>query len=173
MTCLLLRNRCGDSVRPDAATKHVGLTAGRQALSTLAGVVIGLAASWAQAQTSATAWLSVSMPHGGCSLTARQDGTASIHFGAMPRWVRVGTGTFNFEQLVRDLREKSSAQSASSPAGVPVGTVSLPANEDLLFIHDEAFVRSLLQRAWDSRVRSSAEREIEDYNGVAEACSLR
>ena len=148
-------------------------TARHHSLNSLASAILCLAASSAQAQTSPADWLSVDMPHGGCSLTARQDGTASIHFGAMPRWVHISTGTFNFEQLVQDLRKKSYPQSAGRPSGVPVGSVSLPASKDLLFIHDEALVRSLLQRAWNARVLPSTAREIEDYNWVAEACSLR
>ncbi|RQP21432.1 hypothetical protein DZC73_28570 [Albitalea terrae] len=90
----------------------------------------------------------------------------------MPRWVRVGTGTFNFEQLAKDLQAKSYPQSAERPSGIPVGSVSLPTSKDLLFIHDEALVRSLLQRAWTARVLPSTPQEIEDYNWVAKACSL-
>lgn len=136
-------------------------------------VLVCLATGSAQAQTSPAASLSVDMPHGGCRLTVARDGTASIHFGAMPRSIRVGPGAFSFETLVKDLQGKSYPQNAQRPPGVPVGTVSLPASEELLFIHDEAHVRSLLQRAWTARVIPLTPREIEDYGWVSKACTLR
>lgn len=148
-------------------------TTHRQSMTALASLAIFLAGKCALAQTDPVPSLSVDMPHGGCSLNARQDGKASIHFGAMPRFVRATPGTFNFEQLVKDLREKSYPQSAGKPAGVPVGSVSLPAMKELLFINDEELVRSILQRAWQARVLPSTPREIEDYNWVSRACALQ
>lgn len=143
-------------------------------LNALASVVIALclATSGAQAQTNPAPSLSVDMPHGGCRLTVAQDGTASISFGAMPRFVRVGPGAFSFESLVKNLREKSYPQNAQRPPGITVGSVSLPASEELLFIHDEAFVKSLLQRAWRARVIPTTPREIEGHDWVAQACAL-
>jgi hypothetical protein len=96
--------------------------------------------------------VSVDMPHGGCSLTAFEDGSASIHYGAMPRWIRVAADAFNFKQLVTDLRDRSYAQSTQSPRKESAGSVMLPNSEDLLWIDDREFVKSLLARAPGSRV---------------------
>lgn len=145
----------------------------RQSLAALASAVVYVASSSALAHAEPELWLSVDMPHGGCSLNVGQDGRASINFGAMPRFVHVAPGTFDFEQLVRDLREKSYPQSTGRRTGVPVGSVSLPASRDLLLIDDEKLVNSFLQRAWKARVLPSTAHEIEDYNWVSKACALR
>jgi hypothetical protein len=126
----------------------------------------------ALAQGHPVPWLSVDMPYGGCSLNAQQDGTASIHYGAMPRFIRVARGTFDFEQLVKDLLAKSYPSSVGRPIGAPVGGVSLSQRQDLLFIDDEKLVRSLLQRAWKARVPPTTPQEIEDHDWVSKACSL-
>ncbi len=148
-------------------------TTSLRSLSTLGSAIICVAASSTQAQTNPPDSLSVDMPHGGCRLIARQDGTASTSFGAMPKFAHVGAGALNFEQLAKELREKSYPQSDTSPTGVAIGSVSLPASKDLLLIHDEAFVKALLQRAWNARVLPSTRREIEDYDWVARMCSFQ
>jgi hypothetical protein len=127
----------------------------------------------ALAQTAPVPALSVDMPPGGCRLTAWLDGEASISYGAMPRWVRVARGTFDFEQLVHDLRDKSYTQSASKLTHNPGGTLSLPGSEDLLFLDDSELVRSLLQGAWRARVPPTTPQELKDYNWVLMACSLQ
>lgn len=125
------------------------------------------------AQKSPAQWLSVDMPHGGCSLTVGEDGSASIHFGAMPKWVRVPPGTFNFEQLAKWLRAKSHPQSARKAAGAVVGSLSLPDSKDLLFIDERHVVRSLLERAWGVRTPPDTPLEVEDYAWVSGVCSLK
>lgn len=136
-----------------------------------AAVCVACTASIAQVEPAL--WVSVDMPHGGCNLTVASDGGASIHFGAMPKRVRVTPGTFDFAQVVSVLRENSYPQSARSLTKGPVGSVSLPNGGDLLFIDDITLVRSLLQRAWSARVAPATTRELEDYNWVSDACSLR
>ena len=142
-------------------------------LYALTCAAICLVGSDGHAQVEAALWLRVDMPHGGCSLTARQDGSASIHFGAMPRWVRVAPGTFEFKELVNDLRARSYDQNARKSARFPVGSLSLPASKELLFIDDDKYIRLLLQRAWGARVLPSVQKESEDYKWVSEACSLQ
>jgi hypothetical protein len=127
----------------------------------------------ALAQVEPTPWVSVDFPHGGCSLTVEANGSASIHFGAMPRWVRASPGTFVFEQLVKDLSDKSYPQSSRRLTDRAVGSVSLSRSQDLQYIDDGELVRDLLQRAWRARKPPMTMRELEDHNWVARACSLR
>lgn len=135
-------------------------------------MVLTTASSGALAQEGTVRWLSVDMPHGGCSLTAQQDGSASIHFGAMPRWIHVAPGTFGFEELVKLLRAKSFPQSSRETTGPQVGSLLLPGSQDLLFIDDRETVSSLLERAWRAQVHPITPHEIEDYAWVSKACSL-
>ena len=144
-----------------------------QVLATLGFLALSATCAGAFAQESSSRWLSVDMPHGGCSLTAGPDGSAAILFGAMPRWVHVDPGTFSFEQLVKVLRAKSYPQSARRATGSPIGSLSLPDSEDLLLIDDYDVVRALLERAWEARVHPRTPREVEDHNWVSKACSLR
>ena len=116
--------------------------------------------------------LSVDMPHGGCSLTLRRDGQASIHYGAMPRWVRVTPGTFDFKQILALLHVKSYAQSERPSHKGAVGSVSLPEFEAVRFIDDGPLVRSLLEQAWKARVVLGEHSDQEDYRWVARACSF-
>lgn len=132
--------------RPSSATQHMPPATRCRWLNALASMILCVAAANTSAQTEPAARL---------------------------RSVRVGAGTFNFEQLARAVQEKSYPQGAENAAKVPVGSVSLPAGKELLLIHDETLVRSLLQRAWNARVPPSTAREIEDYDWVAKACSLQ
>ena len=116
--------------------------------------------------------VSVDMPHGGCQLTIWKDGKASISYGAMPRWVRVVPGTFQFDQTIRLLRAKSYPQSNRSARSESAGTLLLPESQDLRFINDSALVRSLLERAWKARAAPARPPENEDYQWVARACSF-
>ena len=118
-------------------------------------------------------WLSVDMPHGGCSLTVRQDGQASIHFAAMPRWIRVAQGVFELDELTRMLRSRAYRQGEHQSHGEQVGSVSFPGSEELWFIDDDGLVRSLLEQGWKARAQPMGEAEIEDYEWVARACSFQ
>jgi hypothetical protein len=122
------------------------------------------------AQADPAMWLTVDLPYGGCRLIVRRDGTATIYFGAMPRWVTVARGTFNFEQLEKILRAKSYPQSDKDPIPLP-GTLSFP-DSTTLVIDDYRLVRSLLERAWKARELPKNPFEVEDYAWVSKACSL-
>lgn len=148
-------------------------TTPRQLSAAIRFAALCIVGSNALAQLAPAPWLSVDMPHGGCGLTVRQDGTASIRFGAMPRWVRVAPGTFDFDQLASDLRNKSYPQNTSRSTGYPIGSLSLPESKDLLLIDDEELIRSLLEQAWRARVPPKTPRELEDYDWVSKACSLQ
>ena len=126
----------------------------------------------AHAQEPPVPVVSIDMPHGGCNLTIRKDGKALIHYGAMPRWVRVTPGTFDFDQLILLLRAKSYPQSDRPLHAESVGTVKLPEFEDLRLINDAALVRSLLERAWKARAAPTRQSQDEDYRWVARACSF-
>ena len=135
----------------------------------LAFFVVG---NGAHAQEASVPTVSVDMPHGGCSLTIRKDGKALIHYGAMPRWIHVTPGTFDFDQLVLLLRAKSYPQSDRSLHSESVGTLSLPEFQDLRLINDATLVRSLLERAWKARAAPTRQSEDEDYRWVAKACAF-
>jgi hypothetical protein len=141
-------------------------------VAALTCIAFSIAMPSALAQERSAHWLSVDMPHGGCSLTAHQDGSADIHFGAMPRWVRVAQHTFNFDELVKSLRGKSVSQRAPNAAGLAMGSLSLSDSTDLQFIDDHKLVRSLFERAWRARIRPTTRQEVEDYAWVSRACSL-
>lgn len=117
--------------------------------------------------------LSVDMPQGGCRLTAWQDGSAAIQFGAAPRSVRSAPGTFDFGTLLRDLQRRSSPQSQRKATGSPAGSLSLPANPELLLIDDGDLIRVLLERAWNARRSPTTPQEVEAYDWVATACKLQ
>jgi hypothetical protein len=155
-------------VRP----QHMLSATSKRLVATLACIAFTVAIPSALAQDRSALWLSVDMPHGGCRLTAHQDGSAAIHFGAMPRWVQVAPHTFSFDSLVKSLRQRSYSQRAPLGAGRPFGSLSLHDTADLLFIDDHELVRSLLERAWRARVRPTTPREVEDYAWVSKACSL-
>jgi hypothetical protein len=123
-------------------------------------------------QTNSARRLSVDMPSGGCSLTAEADGSAALHFGAMPRWIRVAPRTFKFDELAESLRARSYPQSDHKGITNLGGTLLLPGGDALLFIADHEFVRSLFRRAWSARVRPATAREVEDYAWVSKACGL-
>lgn len=116
--------------------------------------------------------VSVDMPHGGCTLTVRKDGKAALHYGAMPRWVRVTPGTFDFDELVRSLHAASFPQSDRPSRSESLGTVSLPGSEELRLIDDRVLVRSLLERAWEARTAPTLPAGEEDYRWVAKACGF-
>jgi len=116
--------------------------------------------------------VSVDLPHGGCRLTIRKDGEASIHYGAMPRWVRVTPGTFDFDQIVPLLRANSYPPSDRPSQNESVATLSLPESQNLRLINDVALVRSLLERAWKARAAPMEPSDDEDYRWVARACSF-
>ncbi|MDR6990172.1 hypothetical protein [Luteimonas sp. 3794] len=135
----------------------------------LACLVVG---NGAAAHESSVPGLIVDMPHGGCRLVVQQDGNASISYGAMPKLIRVAPGTFNFNELVLLLREKSYPQSDRSLHDEPVGTLLLPEEQDLLLINDAFLVSSLLERAWKARAAPTRQFDDESYRWVAEACAF-
>lgn len=116
--------------------------------------------------------LSVSLPGGGCTLAIREDGTAAIFYGALPRLVRVMPGTFNFDQIVLEFRSNAYPHSDRSLHGEPAGTVSFPESSELHFINDAAFARSLLERAWKAREAPTGQFEQDDYRLIAKTCAL-
>lgn len=144
-----------------------------RALSGAAFAVTCLASgSGAFAQVEATPTISIAMPHGGCRLVVARNGNASIGYGAMPRQVRVESGTFDFDQLITLLRKKSYPQTERTRNADVIGTVSLPEFDDLRFIDDLTLIRSLLERAWNAREAAAREGEEEDIRWVANACAL-
>lgn len=142
-------------------------------LTVFSCAVLHMASLGSLAQAGAMRGVIVDMPHGGCRLHAGDDGSASLQFGATARTVRVLPGAFDFELLVGALREKAYRQPAGKPAGHSIGSVSLPQDEELLFIDDEHLVNALLKRAWDARVLPSTPMEIEADEWVAKACAFR
>lgn len=117
--------------------------------------------------------VSVDMPHGGCRLSLWKDGQASISYGAMPKWVRVSPGTFDFERMIELLRSRSSPQGDDRPYDGPsAGTVALPGSEALRRIDDVGLVRSLLEKAWKARMVPSRDSTVEDRDWIAKICSF-
>jgi hypothetical protein len=161
----------------DAETKHWTLTmpfvVANKNLAASVCFALGTVGCATVAQTAPVRWLSVDMPHGGCSLTVGDDGKTAIHFGASARWVEVAQGTFDFERLARTLTSMSRPQSVRTSTGSPVGSVSLPDREALLFIDDYDTVRSLLQRAWNARLTPTSAEEAADHAWVARTCALK
>ena len=151
---------------------RAGRTTLRRIVATLAFIALNASVPSALGKDASVRWLSVDMPHGGCSLTVHQDGSATIHFGAMPRWVHVAPLTFSLDQLIKWLRAKSYPQRAPLGSGRRFGSLSLYGTPDLLFIDDHELVRALLERAWRARVRPTTPREVEDYAWASEACTL-
>jgi len=127
----------------------------------------------AEAQEAPMPAVSVDMPQGGCRLSLWKDGQASISYGAMPRWVRVTPGTFDFERMIELLRSRLSPQGDDRPYdGLSAGTVALPGSEALRRIDDVAWVRSLLEQAWKARMAPSRDSSAEDRDWIAKVCSF-
>ena len=115
--------------------------------------------------------LSVDMPHGGCRLTVFENGGGTITFGAMPRWITVQVGTYDYLELWRLLRASSYPQ-AQVPIRPESGSVSLSNGSDLRSIEDKPLVRRLLERGWKARIPPASADEEEDHRWVSDACSL-
>ena len=117
--------------------------------------------------------LVVDLPHGGCMLHVSKDGTASLSYGSMPRWIEITRNTFDFDKLVIALRSRASSATGDALPLRTGGSFSLPGDGGVVrFIQDEAFVRALLQRAWRARVAPKTAQEKEDARWVAKACPL-
>jgi hypothetical protein len=125
------------------------------------------------AQERPVPWLAVDIPLGGCRLSASEDGSASIHYGAVARRVEVQPGTFNLEKLTKTLRAKSYQPTAYKTERAPDGSLSLPDESGLLFHDDYEFVRSLLERAWGARVPPKTPEEVEAHAWISNSCSLK
>ncbi len=139
----------------------------------LACLALTVACVGTHAQEQSSRQITVDMPHGGCRLGVSQDGSASIAFGAMPRWVHVKGGVIDFAELKVALKTRSYPQRDFNAAKSHVGGLSLPGTQELLFIDDYDFVRWQLERAWSARVLPKTEREIEDDAWISKACALR
>jgi hypothetical protein len=125
------------------------------------------------AEANPSSRLIVDMPHGACRLEVDSDGGGSLAYGAMPRWVYVRPGTFDFKKTKRVLRDKSYPQSERTAAAARVGTLSLPGSEELLLIDDHALVEKLMVQAWRGKVAPETARESEDHLWISKACSLQ
>lgn len=126
----------------------------------------------ANAQKTPTFAVSVDMPHGGCRLSIRRDGQASIAYGSMPKRVWVTPGTFDFEQLLGVLLLRSYPQGDRPFDSQAVGTVALPGSEVLRLIDDVDLVRSLLDRGWKARMAPTHDSPTEDHHWIAKVCSF-
>lgn len=102
---------------------------------------------------------------------ANHDGSASIYYGAMPRWVNVPAGTFRFERLAKKLRAKSYSQSAEGAVELPGGLFFSDSTE-LLVIDEYRLFRSLIERAWQARELPKTPQEAEDAEWISKACAL-
>ncbi len=117
-------------------------------------------------------WLLVDMPHGGCRLEVSADGSGSIAYGAMPRWVQVKPNSFDFEQLAKMLWSKSYPQNGRTTELSRTGSVSFSGNDKLRLIDDKPYVISLIARAWQARALPKSSQETEDHAWVVKACAL-
>jgi hypothetical protein len=168
----------GSAVKSEASIKPAfasfPILAGHNWLAvtvTFVTLIIGLSAP--SAESNLDRRLNINMPSGRCSLNVFVDGSASLSFGAMPRWAQIAKGTFDFEQLVAALSTRSFPTSDSKPSGVPQGTTSLPGKNDLMYFYDLAFARSLFDQAWQARIAPNDPGEVEDHAWVAKSCLLK
>jgi hypothetical protein len=116
----------------------------------------------------------VDYPHGGCRLELAKDGSVSIAYGSMPRWIRVGPNTFDLSSVKRALRAREHILEPDAVRSVSWGSFQLPESAGLVrHIKDKVFVRTLLKRAWKARLKAKNRRETEDYRWVERACAFR
>lgn len=124
------------------------------------------------APNAARAQVSVDLPVGGCRLTLFEHGDGVLSFGAAPRWVTVAPGTFVLAQVAAALEARSLAP-AAAPIREGAGSVSSSrSSERLRAIEDTAFVRELLEQAWNARVPAASAAEHEDHRWVGDACAF-
>jgi len=135
-------------------------------------LLLALGAHGANAQDTPAATVTVDLPHGGCRLSIRDDGEASLSYGSMPRWVRVAPGTFDFDHVVELLDASSSPQGDRPFDSAATGTVSLPGSQALRLVDDAGLVRSLLEKAWRARLAPADDSTAEDHDWVANACAF-
>lgn len=115
--------------------------------------------------------LSVDFPHGGCRLTVHEDGGGTIAYAALPKLVKVKSGTFVFDEVTALLRTNSSPQS-EVPMEPELGSVSLPDASPLRSVSDEAMVRVLLQRAWEARLPPANSFDADAIGLIGRTCRL-
>jgi hypothetical protein len=113
----------------------------------------------------------VDLPHGGCALTVAKNGSGEIHYGAMPKWIHVKPGTFNYDNVLLLLQAKAKTKAATSPNNkTESGSVTFPDQVEVRFIDDSEFIRNLLLQAWNARIPPKDKTEQEHYISVANAC---
>ncbi len=128
--------------------------------------------------------ISVSLPSGGCRLTVSDDGRAHIGYGAMPRWILVKDGHFDFAKLLASPGEKAVPHNRIESSKDGMGAVAFLGSGGIVqYIENAGFVRELLRSVWDNRIPPGqiplerggyfgAERLREDCRWVAKACAF-
>jgi hypothetical protein len=141
----------------------------------IGAVVLALLSSgrFAEGQSASKGALLVSYPYGGCTLNVASDGSASLFYGSMPRWVLVPTGAFDLKALTSSLLRLSMERPSEWMSSKDQGSVQLPGSTSFRIIQEGAIVRELLERAWTSRTAPTNSFEHEDYAWVASACSFK
>lgn len=115
--------------------------------------------------------LSVDLPHGGCRLALRSDGSGHLSYGALPRYVEFGPGSLAFEAVEQALLRASRPQ-PQLPMRLAAGSVTLPGSAELRSLQDAEPVPALFRKAWDARAPALDARQAEDQAWIGRACEL-
>jgi hypothetical protein len=123
------------------------------------------------ADTSGATLLSVDLPHGGCRLALRPDGSGHLSYGALPRYVEFASGSFEFKAVEQALMRASRPQS-QMPLRHAAGAVTLPGSAELRSLQDAEHASDLFRKAWGARAATLDARQAEDQESIGRACGF-
>jgi hypothetical protein len=111
------------------------------------------------------------MPYGGCRLTIRGDGSATLFFGALPQHVNVQAGTFDLPELRTRFESIARRAQNRNELKPPVGGVRFQNNAADLYFNDAELANTLLRRAWAHRLPPRNEFALRDERTIARFCA--
>lgn len=121
-----------------------------------------------KAESVAATIVTLDMPHGGCRLVVRSDGSGSLAYGALPGLIRVKPGTFEPAGLADDLRRVAIPQSDGEHPRPP-GTLRFAGSDELYLFADKEFARANFLKAL-SNAMAPGHMEVAGASVVERAC---
>jgi len=102
--------------------------------------------SGVQAADNSASVIMFDMPHGGCRLHVKSDGSAVLAYGALPAQIRVKAGTFQPDIVVKAFKRVVKAQPATGQSQL-AGSVSFADAEKLFWFSDKALAQEYFRQA--------------------------
>ena len=118
--------------------------------------------------------VAVDMPYGACRLVVREDGTASLYYGALPQSIEVRAGTFDPVSLAAELTSRSlpsNERDERAKLAPPIGSVQLGKGNKARWFNDAGYAQRLFTLALLHRVEPDVEEDSESTSLVSSACA--